>query len=452
MDYLRFHCPACNHLLIVPPEAAGLSGPCPNCQTIIKAPEPESLPQPQPLNPPTAEPKPEPVPESEPVLIAPEPIPEPEPVAEAPLKTSFPTQDPTRSTAFTKTSNPSQTHTEKGSSENIRESLREKPAKNTAAQEDKKAQRTSGLSLPQALLLSFISAAAFFIFGFFLGRQATPTWPSIVEATGQHIERNTANNQPSEAEPEEINIAQLSSFPPEQSEPAQELIPTHSDARATLEAFFGAETWSARSAYVLYPTQMLGLMEATAAKYGDGPIAIEGLSLERDQPDKKVFWIKTPQNERPFSVILIQAQGGWLVDWSGFADFYYNRLSSFTSGEEGPLTGVFRVFLKGAPGETSPLSPARCLVMTPQDSTAHEVISAPDSPARIQLAEIFQSYLQSDPKTFKEAIAGTGIPLTIKLSRNNTQNPTIRLVEILSTSWAPLPPDKSALETASSFY
>lgn len=425
MDYIRFHCPACNHLLVVPPEAAGLSGPCPQCHTIIQGPN-QPAPQPQPLNPPPSEPSPEPE-----VTVTPE---------EAPYS------EPSLATEQREASIQSEPLIERLESEE-----EEMPDIAPVPQSTIKTRRQGGLSFLQALLLCFFFSVAFFVLGFFLGKSGSVSWEDLLQKREQEvgeIEPGTITAAPSENDDSPIAITPL----PDEEGSLSTQTGDSLGAQASLEAFLGAETWSARNAYVLYPNLVIADMEASANFHGDGPISINSLSLKQDRPNQKVFWLDTPHTSRPFSVVLIQNGGNWLVDWPGFADFYHNRLQAFAEGREGPMQGAFRVFLKAAPGETSPLSPSRCLVMAPQNEGAFQTNSAAGSNARKKLAEIFQNYLQADPENFKQAMAGPGIPLIVRLSRNGAPNPTLLLEEILATGWPPLPPTELKKDNLSSFY
>ena len=460
MEYIQFHCPACQHLLVVPPEAAGVSGPCPNCQTVIQGPQPTPAPspppQPQPLNPPAPTyqaPAPQaPVPQISETQRHQAPaspahsdfanVPDPfegggiaAPVQHHPVPEPVAVEEPVTSEVSPQEDPPKQ----------------EAEASTPRTKKEKK--RGGGLSFLQALLMSLLFAIAFFIFGFFVGKSGAISWQEILtKAEQQKVEEESLSAPLLEEEEEEIPLQNL--IPPP-TDPPVSIIPSPesiTDAQATLEAFLACESWSTRNAFVLYPNEVLPQMAACDEKYGSGPIIAESIELEQDLSNQKVFWVKTPNNEGRFSTILIQDKGRWLVDWDGFSDFYYNRLDSFAEGKEGPMSGLFRVFLKAAPGETAPLSPARCLVNAPQSSQSYQVNNTSDSPARKKLADIFQAHLQADPKAFKAIMAADGIPLIVELTRNGADNPTIRLQRIIATGWAPLPAEKFSEENSSSFY
>lgn len=300
--------------------------------------------------------------------------------------------------------------------------------------------------------MSFFFSVIFFILGLFLGKSGAVGWEKIIREAEPVIGAPLPQSPPpSSSSRDEELVGRGASITP-LTNGQLPLEPDSSGAQASLEAFLSAQTWSARSAYVLYPNLIIPQMEASAKIHGDGAITVSKITLQQDLPHQKVFWLETPNNSRPFSVVLIKDGRNWLVDWGGFADFYHNRLRHFAQGREGPVHGVFRVFLKAAPGETSPLSPARCLVMAPHDEKPFQVNSAAQSPARKKLAEIFQAYLQADPESFEEAMKGPGIPLIVELSRNGAQNPTLRLEEILTTGWAPLSPEELKNGHLSSFY
>ena len=303
----------------------------------------------------------------------------------------------------------------------------------------------------QALLLSFFFSLIFFALGFYLGKTGSISWEEILknaQQQGLKVQNPTTPRETSTNTPP-ISIAPLANNSPQNHTDSHT---NSSSAQATLEAFLAARTWSIRNAYVLYPNLIIEEMEASSIFHGDGPIEVQSITLKQDQPNQKVFWIETLNNPRPFSVVLIKDRGNWLVDWAGFADFYHNRLQAFANGRDGPVQGVFRVFLKAAPGETSPLSPSRCLVMAPQNEEAYQANSPAQSPVRKKLAEIFQAYLQADSQNFKDAMDGPGIPLIVELSRNGAQNPTLILQKIITSGWAPLPPEELKKGDLSSFY
>lgn len=446
MDYIRFHCPSCNNLLVVPPEAAEMSGPCPYCNTLIEG--PNHRPAIQLLNQPStaqlatsatpsththsvhsipeqaAAPAPTITPDPAQLSDVPQPLTTPQPPQEPPSQTEIsPNQPPNEAQVEAPAQHPLQPHPPRG------------------------------LSFPQATLLCFISAAAFFIMGFYLGKTGSNSWQDILK----HADPETVRTEEIES-PTPAPIAPQVTASQRPLEPASNTLPplesiSSASARASLEAFLNAETWSARSAYALDPTnpELLAKMEAAAQSYGDHAIEVESIILQSDGPDQKVFWIKTQKNARPFSAILIREEQNWRVDWSAFAEFYYDRLNSFAIGEAGPMKGRFRVLLKAAPGETSPLSPARCLIMAPQSVIAYQVNSAAGSSARRELAEMLQAYLQAEPETYHELMASAGIPLIVEISRNGAVNPTLTLDRIAASGWAPLPPEELK-KSSSSFY
>lgn len=445
VDYIRFHCPSCNHLLVVPPEASGLSGPCPNCHKLIQGPNHYSPPQPQPLNPPLAEEQDftlpirtfeEPQrtdPIIAPVVVAPTPAPAPEP---CPVPRPQPAHEPTPAVHPVESPAP--------------EPFFDEPAPTAPREKTQPLERAkASLSLLQAFLLCFFCSLIFFVLGFFVGKTGAVSWSEIVAAAEKQRETTT---EPSPVSlPLDAKVDPLAEPPPSgEADPQAER--DNSTARATLEAFLAAETWTVRNAFVMFPDQMLTAMEASAQVHGDGPYELESIRLEIDKPDMKVFEVKAPQHPGTFKVILIKNGGHWLVDWEGFADFYHGRLRAFASGMEGAMKGIFRVLLKPAPGETSPLSPAHCLICTELYPEYYQVSSATDSPARKRLGETFQNYLQSSRQDFEDAMADRGIPLIVELSRSGASNPTLRLDKIVATGWAPLPPQKTSRGDSSGFY
>ncbi|MDQ8189151.1 hypothetical protein [Roseibacillus persicicus] len=446
-----------------------MSGPCPNCHSFIQGPNFYSPPQPQPLNPPVPEEQDFTLPIEDFGAPAPQaqnpppaqPAPEnPSPEEPAPTPTAFTESAPVQPTPSDRAPQqvepaplperlPEPEPEPRPSDAPLFDESEAHPAKANSTNTRSKA----SLSLLQAFLLCFFSSVAFFILGFFLGKTGAVSWQEILDASkAQQEGGDELADNPSPAGNFAANT-DLSPSLPEKKEP--ETNPNQAEvatARASLEAFLAAGTWTTRSAFVLFPDQILPHMEASAEVHGDGPYQVDSIRLEMDEPDMKVFQLKAPQLPAEFSVILIKVDGHWLVDWEGFADFYHDRLRAFAGGMDGAMKGVFRVLLKPAPGETSPLSPAHCLITTNQNPEIYPITSATDSPARKNLAEIFQSYLQGDRARFEEAMEEDGIPLIIEISRNGASNPTLRLEKIIATTWAPKPPEKSGQGDSSSFY
>lgn len=419
-----------------------MSGPCPNCQIVIHGPH-HSAPQPQPLNPPQEEipiilPKPQP---------DPHPTENPEPIFDSPVseQTPLPPQEQSEQSI--------EKHDARSHLQESRPSdpLRDAEEQNQA-EKSQDTRRLRGLSFLQAFFLCFVFSLGFFALGFYLGKSGSVSWEDLAQISknGKSGQADHAPTSKQSADPEASRSIPINPLTEKGSEAGNDL--DASTAKATLEAFLAAETWGGRNAYVLSSKAVFPMMAASASVHGDGPIDIKGLGLQSEHPNTKVFWIQTSKHQFPFTTALVKEGEWWLVDWLGFADFYYNRLDSFAKGREGPMTGTFRVLLKPAPGETSPLSPARCLVSTPQLQASYQVNSAADSPVRRELAEIFQSYLQGDPKNFNEAMDGAGIPLVLELSRTGAENPTLQLEDIIATGWPALTPKQIKKETSSSFY
>ena len=412
-----------------------MSGPCPNCHNIIQGPNHYTPSQPQPLNPPHQEvpilnpsqemPLPAaavepPAPPAEPAPTVPSPQPEPQYQPEPqPTPQPNPSEEPPRAR---------EPELEIGSP----------PSRN---------QGSSGLSFPQAFVLCFFSSLLFFVLGFILGKSGAAERNSLLEQVQQKQTlpplESTTPSTPQEIE--EIIVAPLEVNTVAQ---AEDLTP----ARATLEAFLASTTVGARNAYSLNSKEVLPMMAASAAIHGEGPVSFESIELHTEGPNMKVFWVETSDHPLPFPVVMIKEADWWLVDWAGFADFYYDRLGAFARGREGPMKGAFRVLLKAAPGETSPLSPSRCLVKAPQSPSSFQVNSIAESPARRKLAEIFQIYQQKEPENFKELMSGDGIPLILEISRSGAENPTLQLDQVITTGWPPLSSAKFKKDPSSRFY
>ncbi|MGJ8725823.1 MAG: hypothetical protein ACSHYB_14790 [Roseibacillus sp.] len=405
-----------------------MTGPCPNCQTTIQGPNHFNPPQPQPLNPPQED-VPTLYPQDPSEVALSSPVAESSPPERAPIEVSSPA--------------PIQEQPEPDPSP-IREPLpASKPYPNPLSSN----QRPSGLTFAQAFALCFVSSLIFFALGFVLGKSGAVKWDQILEkAKAQQPTASSDTNLSTDRKAAvDTPIIPLEVKP---ADPTQEL----STAQATLEAFLAADTWGARNAYALNSKAVLPMMAANATVHGDGPIPFESITLHTEGPNMRVFWVKTNNHPLPFSVVMLKEDDWWLVDWPGFADFYYDRLGAFSRGREGPMKGVFRVLLKAAPGETSPLSPSRCLVRAPHSPTSYQVNSLAESPARRKLAEIFQAYQQGEPERFKDAITGDGIPLILEISRSGAQNPTLQLEQVITTGWPPLSAQQTEKDTSSRFY
>ena len=409
-----------------------MSGPCPNCHRVIHGPNHYTPPQPQPLNPPQEEvPTLHPQP---PEALKPRPAQAAQPRDfESTAQLDNPPQQPEPQSA------PRPTSDETDFRENKPESILGSPPS--------RKERASGLSFLQAFVLCFFSSLIFFVLGFSLGKSGAVEWSSLREKAQQQQTPppSEESTSPAPEKKAEIPLAPLTIEPTEQTE---EL----TTARATLEAFLAADTLGARNAYCLNSDEILPMMAASAAIHGDEPIPFDSISLHTEGPSMRVFWVETAKHPLPFSVVMLKEDDWWLVDWPGFADFYYDRLGAFARGREGPMKGTFRILLKPAPGETSPLSPSRCLVKAPQSPSSYQVNSPAESPARRELAEIFQAYQQEEPEGFKEAISGDGIPLIVEISRTGATPPTLQLDQVITTGWPPLPSLQLKKDSSSRFY
>ena len=417
-----------------------MSGPCPNCHNIIQGPnQPVAPPQPQPLNPPQEE-----VPTLFSQRESPQPT-HPEAALSPPSAEPSPPQEAAPINEPSSSPPPAQPESVPSP---IEEPVSHPAPSQTTGPPLSSNPRSSGLSFAQALALCFISSLIFFVLGFVLGKSGAVDWEKIVDQTQK--QRNRESPESTLPPPRADQDSEILITPLEFNTPAQEEEPN--TASATLETFLLADTWGARNAYVLNSEAVLPMMAASAKIHGDGPIPFKSISLQFEEPNLRSFWIETSEHPQPFSVVLRKEGDWWLVDWLGFADFYYDRLGTFAQGREGPMKAIFRVLLKAAPGETSPLSPSRCLVRAPQSPLTYQVNSLAESPARRQLAEIFQKYLQKEPEQFNEAMADDGIPLILEISRTGAENPTLQLEKIITAGWAPLTAEQLEKDSSSRFY
>ena len=178
-------------------------------------------------------------------------------------------------------------------------------------------------------------------------------------------------------------------------------------------------------------------MEETAAQYGDGPISFSSIELINEFPELKVFSVNTIKHEQPFHVAVIKEENAWLVDWAGFADFYYDKFESFATGTEGPNRGIFRLFLRPAPGEPNPSSPNRFIVNAIHSSNAYQVTAATNSRLRKQLTLLAKRVEEEESGDLRKTFETHGLPFTLELSRSGEVNPTLKFERIDSYSWLP---------------
>lgn len=204
---------------------------------------------------------------------------------------------------------------------------------------------------------------------------------------------------------------------------------------AALEAFLSAKSWAARSAYVAEPARVMSLMESDALQNGDGPVPYERLELIGDDPQRKTFALQTLRHPLPFSVVVMKDELGWGVEWEGFQEFYNDTFETFARGGKGPTKGVFRLFLKPAPGESDPLNPARFIVSVMHSTNTYQVSTQQDSEVRKQLAVVLRKIQNEESGDLKSALEGAGLPFMLELSRTGSVNPSLKLERVVSFSW-----------------
>lgn len=282
----------------------------------------------------------------------------------------------------------------------------------------------SGLSLlPVAGIATFCSVV-FFVLGFFFGKSGnfTRTIPSDAAT-------------PPEATVSPAELPSTGEFIPQI--PSDSPLPTadQSGAMAALEAFLSAKSWAARSAYVAEPSRVMALMESDTLKNGDGPIPYERLELIGDDPQRKTFALQTLRHPLPFSVVVMKDELGWGVDWEGFQEFYNDTFETFARGGKGPTKGVFRLFLKPAPGESDPLNPARFIVSAMHSTNTYQVSTQQDSEVRKQLAVVLRKIQKDESGDLKSALEGAGLPFMLELSRTGSVNPSLKLERVVAFSW-----------------
>ncbi|MEM9079608.1 MAG: hypothetical protein AAGC74_02830 [Verrucomicrobiota bacterium] len=441
MDLIRFNCPTCGHQLVVPPEAAAMSGPCPECGVIIHGPAAQrgadeqnsaatalkqaatgNLAKPEPTPVPLPEPAPLPAPTPQPQLP---PTPEPTP-AQIPEPTPSPSPQPAPATRVPEPAPPEPTPAPTPSPEPT-------PAPAPFGDDDQTAKSSPrGIPFLLVFLLLFLTAIAFAAIGFFLGRtierQATPILPpkptpapanpiTPPEQSGEP----TLNSLISPAESEPILVG---SDQPK----SQDLI--------NLERFLNANSWTTRNTYVLSPNDVIPDMELASSKWGDGPIAYDSISLLQDDPSIKVYAVTTPQHPNGIHVALSLTNGRWLVDWPAFSDFYHNRFQDFVSAP-GAATGTFRLLLKPEKGETDPLAPSRCQISPPFVGETQTVILSSSSDSRQQISRILHAYNKRDPNQLQEILQTSGVALVLEISKSETSPPALTVERVVAHSWIP---------------
>jgi hypothetical protein len=273
--------------------------------------------------------------------------------------------------------------------------------------------------------------------GFFVGKKAAPfpaqAPPSQKAVSGEAPAETPINDdtpdvkRPAPSEPVPL--------PPEPNEETPAPTDDSASARATLDAFFSAPSWTVRNAYVRNPGTVLADMERLSERFGDRAIETSEITFLVDNPGEKVFRVKTPEQENPFPVSVIQKDGMWKVAWESFAEFYYDQFDDFATGEEGPATKTFHLLIKPAPGESDPLAPARVMARAPHSTEARQLTLINDSSARQALVRLFQTYHEQRPELLQSAFDTGGLPLVVTISRTKSENPSLRLEEIVSNTW-----------------
>lgn len=259
--------------------------------------------------------------------------------------------------------------------------------------------------------------------GFFFGRSGNFTRPLEQPRASE----SQSLEVPTPAAPPKIAPVTLPTEP----------LPTvdQSGAMAALEAFLSARSWAARSAYVRDADRVLPLMETDAQQNGDGPVPYDSLELVHDAPQLKIFALKTLRHPLPFNVAVVKNDIGWSVDWEGFQDFYNDSFETFARGGKGPTKGIFRLFLKPAPGESDPLNPARFIVSAMHSTNTYQVSTQQDSEVRKQLSQLLKRSSEEEPGELRNALEGAGLPFMLELSRTGSVNPSLKLERVAAFSW-----------------
>lgn len=285
-------------------------------------------------------------------------------------------------------------------------------------------ERTSGgLSLLATAIIATLCSVIFFAMGFFFGRSGNFT------RTLEHPRVERPPTAEVSAPPAALEIPPV--VAPTDPLPTPEI----SGAMAALEAFLSAKSWAARSAYVLRPDKVMPLMEADAQQNGDGPVPYDRLDLVHDAPQLKIFALTTLRHPLPFNVVVVKDEVGWSVDWEGFQDFYGDRFETFARGGNGPTKGIFRLFLKPAPGESDPLNPSRFTVSAMHSTNTYQVSTQQDSEVRKQLADLLKKSKEDDSGELRNALEGAGLPFMLELSRTGSVNPSLKLERVAAFTW-----------------
>lgn len=396
---------------MVPPEASALSGPCPDCGTIIHGPNsPEALREKEAASQKRqADEEKEQAEQAEQVtpLQATQAAPEENPAS--PPQAQEPPQKPIAEEA----------------EEPAKEAPKPKPSPR------REPPRRSGLSLPVVILLASFLSALFFILGFFFGKTGRGDFLNPPPAALIKTENPpTLSNQITP--PPKIDINEI--VPPPKTLP--ERTNETEQAQTVLEAFLNASSWGVRNAYVHNPDEALSNMEEMAQQHGDGPIPFDDLSLAFSSPEEQVFQLLALKDEKPFLVSVVKVGSLWQVDWDTFSEFYYDKFEAFATGSGGASSGVFHLRLKPAPDETDPLAPSKLLAHTPNSTKSFPLTFAIGTGAQEKVASLLAILDRDQPETLSRLMATDGIPLVVRISRSGASSPELQLEEVVATTWS----------------
>lgn len=458
MDPIRFQCPACSVALTVPPAAAGFRGPCPKCSAEIIGPNPAlglpaRLPEitpapastfdpfPDKLIPvaPRQQPSPEPIPPTDPFTgpsqtsqlpPAPQPAPPVSPPSPEPVTVLKPVSEPV----------PPKDEKKGKPFEDFAPPTAQKAPLNLPPVATASSTPQGGGSRALVIVLSCLLCATLaFVAGFSTGRripdQANPIhWPKQAEPPVAQTEpipipvRTWIPDGPADV-PTDVATDISPSAPGETPSVGPE---------ATLKAFLNADSWAARSAYVMFPESIRERMEAHSQISDDGPIETTDVSLFEITEQAHIFTVATPKIPEGFPVAVSRDGNSWLVDWETFIEFHGDRFNRFATGKEGDH-GVFHLLVKPANDDGNDALFNRYLLNPPMPGREQSAYIKKGTVALARLEGVFERQAGQNEEIFNKLIEGQGPPMVLALTyKVNSEGRSYLLIEdVIAIGWGP---------------
>ena len=211
--------------------------------------------------------------------------------------------------------------------------------------------------------------------------------------------------------------------------------------KTALLTFLAAPDWTARRALVLHPDHVAPQMEALATTIGDGPITPTRITRMHRTGNSAVYQIFADSHPKGLPIALSFVDERWLVDWTGYAEFYYKRFHAFVTGSE-ESSGAFRVLIKpelAGLGDTG----RQPYAATTPDMDAPIIIYAGDDTKEYQtLEDMIGGLAARAPGSFRQLMEAGGVPLILHLSKTVEDDQTILMIDrIVGQGWSPQAPE-----------